>query len=875
LPISYSNNFFFVWRQTLPLLPYEEPWWLYSDDTSLYQKRTLLYQNQTARLSEAVFAPDNPGFFSGTSLVSPMEGLFVHPYRFPVMFRNYCTIILRNLWKNKLYSLVNIISLAVGIASMVWGFQDYRYSFSYNNFHKDGSHIFRVLTRTSGSDNLKGYCPQYLAQLAKKDFPDIKETLRWDSRDLSVKADQSDPFSAYVHFTDDRFFELFHFPLISGSIRLEDRSTVLITQKAAKKYFGDRDPIGKTLVFYSDEPYKKPLKVTGVLQDPPENSSFQFELITHSDNQLKSDGSRIKNDDWAWLSDAVFLKISDPAQAPRLARAFAKYIPFQQSARQDIQLKSFSLQPLSQVADAYDVESNALYRRPTDSAAFGPVVLSFLILLSACLNFANTSVAQSNRRLKEMGVRKVMGSHVHQIILQQLMECAFIVVIAIGLSVVLNNFWLPTFNSMFRGVKIEAHYFSDLKLLGFLVTILISVTLLAGAYPAFYISRFNATNIFRGSVKFGGNNFFSRILLGLQVAISFVTVIAGVAFSRNSSFQNDFDYGYDKADVIGVDLHSSSNYAAARDAFATMPGVEQLAGTINNVGFSYNNVALQTGGEKKESLFLKTGEHYIHLMKLKLVAGRDFLPSGKGDIEKSMLVNEKLAFQFGWKPQVALGKQIRIGDTTVYTVVGVLKDFTPNTLFEPKEPVAMVLADPSQYSKIIIRAKPGALSAVFAQAKSTWTQLYPMKPFGGYYQDEVAAEAANVNKSVATIFFWFAIISVVMAATSMFALVSLNVLKKSKEIAIRKVVGAEDRHIFQLVMKGYSWILLISALLGCYGGYALSKLLMDMIFQINSGVSPASLAISFFGVLLICGATIGARVWIVLRSKATDALKSN
>src|SRR5664279_1248003 len=188
--------------------------------------------------------------------------------------------------------------------------------------------------------------------------------------------------------------------------------------------------------------------------------------------------------------------------------------------------------------------------RPTDAAAFGPIVLAVLILLSACLNFANTSVAQSNRRLKEMGVRKVMGSSYAQIMLQQLLECAIIVLLASALSVLLNNFWLPTFNNMFRNVKLEAHYLSDYTLMGMIGIIFLLVTLLAGAYPAFYISRFNATNIFRGSVKFGGSNLFSRILLGLQVAISFITVIAAVAFSRNSTFQSKLDYGYDKVNAV-------------------------------------------------------------------------------------------------------------------------------------------------------------------------------------------------------------------------------------------------------------------------------------------------------------------------------------
>ncbi len=791
------------------------------------------------------------------------------------MFKNYCTIIFRNLWKNKLYTVVNIVSLAVGIASIVWGFQTYRNSFSYNNFHKDQKSIFRVLTKVAGNDNLKGYCPEYLAVMAKNDFPVVKESVRWDSRGLNVKADGNDPFEAQAHFTDPQFFHLFNFPLVRGSNDLSDRSTVLITETAAKKFFGDADPLGKTLTFYSDESFKMPLKVTGILKDPPLTSSFQFQLITNNDNQLKADGSRIKMDNWEWLSDAVFVRLSNPADASKLARDFGKYVPLQHSVRQDVQLKSFALDPLSNVLNENGVENNSLYRRPDDSATYGPLVLAILILLSACLNFANTSVAQSNRRLKEMGVRKVMGSSLRQIIFQQLMECAVIVILAILLSVVINNFWLPTFSSMFNHLKIEAHYLSDYTLLSFLGIIFIIVTLLAGAYPAFYVSRFNATNIFRGSIKFGGSNLFSRVLLGLQVAISFITVIAGVAFARNSTFQSQYDYGYQKANVIGVDLQSESAYIPVRDALSNVQGVDKLAGTVNNIGFSYSRLPLEANGIKNESIYIKTGDNYIDLMKLKLIAGRNFIPESTSDIGKSMIINEKLAFQFGRKPEDAIGKQIKPNDTTTCTVIGVLKDFTQETLFDPIQPVAMVLADPSKYSKIIVKAKPGSLNTVFADTKAAWLKLYPGRPFRGYYQDELDAQAANVNESVAVIFRWFAIISVLMAATSMFALVSLNVLKKSKEIAIRKVVGAEDRHIFQLVMKGYTWVILLAALIGCYGGYTLSKLLMDLIFRINAGVSSSSLAISFAGVLIICGLTIAARVWLVLRTKATDALKAN
>jgi len=348
-----------------------------------------------------------------------------------------------------------------------------------------------------------------------------------------------------------------------------------------------------------------------------------------------------------------------------------------------------------------------------------------------------------------------------------------------------------------------------------------------------------------------------------------------VAFSRNATFQSKLDYGYEKANVIGVDLQNESAFPAVRDEFSKIPDIENMAGTLHNIGFSYYRIPLEAKGNKVESIYIKTGAPYFELMKLKLAAGRSFYAEGTGDYERAMIINEKLAFQFGWKSDDAVGKQIRNSDTSVCTVIGVVKDFTQNTVFDEIQPVAMVLTSPDKYARIIVRAKPGTINTVFAGLKTAWAKLYPTKPFRGYYQDEIASEAASVNESIATIFKWFAMISVLMAATSMFALVSLNVLKRSKEIAIRKVVGAEDRHIFQLVMRGYTWIIIISAIIGSYGGYMLSKLLMDLIFRINAGVSSSSLGISFAGVLIICACTIGVRVWMVLRSKITDALKAN
>lgn len=791
------------------------------------------------------------------------------------MLINYFKIAFRNLWRNKFFTVINTIGLSLGIAAVVWGIQTYRYTFSFDNFHANNNSIFRVLSKAQGTDMAKGICPMPLASFAKQDFSAIQQVIRWDSRGLDIKAEQNEPFAGSANYTDPAFFELFNFPLVKGTVNLNNKSTVVITEQAAAKYFGKTDPIGKTLLFHSDEPYKKSLTVTGVLKNPPMNSSFQFELITHFDNQLKGDGSPIKTDDWSWFANAVFVKLSNPAEAETIAKNFDKYLPLQQEARKDLQLTGFKLQSFSEMAlQSRAIENNGLMERPDDAAAFGPLVLALLVLLSACLNFANTSVSQSNRRLKEMGVRKVMGSSRRQIMIQQLIECSIIVLIAIGFSMLINKWWLPTFNSMFGFVNITADYFADYTLLLILGIILVVTTLLAGGYPALYISRFNASHIFRGSVKFGGSNLFSKLLLGFQIVVSFITVIAGLAFSRNAEFQRTYDYGYDKDNVIGFFVPADNGYQALRNEISKLPGVEQVAGARQHLSFWQRTASLEATGIKKESQYMEVGENYVNTVKLKLLTGRNFTEDGKGDIGQSMLINQKLAFQFGWKDNEAIGKQIRI-DTSVCTVVGVLKDFTPGNLYEPIESFAIRKTDPSKYAQLIVRAKQGELINVYNQSKKIWAGLFPLKPFRGYYQSEATADSIRTNSSIATIFFWFAIISVLLAATGLFALISLTVLKKTREIAIRKVVGANAAHIYRLVLKGYLLVFFLGAALGCYAGYSLSKLLMDMIFRINAGVAITTLWVSLICVVLIAAVTIGSRVWYALRTKPSEVLKSN
>lgn len=790
------------------------------------------------------------------------------------MYKNFLKIVFRNLWKYKGYTLLNVVGMAVGIAAMVWGYQTYRFSFSFDDFHRDRQHVYRALTYRKDAEGLKGIFPTAAVQTAKAEFPGIKEAVRYDSRRLNVKYNTGDVFSEPVHFTDPAFFTLFDFPLVAGNNDLTDPNAVLLTETVAKKYFGNQNPVGKVLTFYAGETYAMPVTVKGVLKDVPLNSSMQFGMITRFENQLKSDAKKITPDDWGWFADAVFFYIPAPADAERLEKGLARYLPLQNKAREDVKLSGFKLVTLQQNAEWRNVIGfNGLHERPDTSAAYGPLVLAFLIFLSACLNFSNTTVARANRRLKEIGMRKVMGSTHAQLMGQLLLECSLIVAASVLLSTGVNNWWMPAFNSMFGGISVGANYLHDTPLLVFLLCMLVSATMLAGAYPAFYISRFSPTSIFRGTVKFGGSNLFSRLMLGLQLTIAIITVVAGIAFARNSAFQRDYDYGYTIENTMGVALNDSTAYAAFKNSLSSLPGITALTGTRNHIGFNDRNEVAEAEGAKKEVTYLEVGRDYPQTMGLKMAAGRGFDAALESDYATALLITQKAAALFGWKEGEAVGKRMHL-DSTDYNVVGVLKDFHSESLFDPTQPVVMKLGRERRFQYLIVQAKPQDLTRVYAKVKDAWKGLFPLKPFDGFYQNGIKAEAYQTTTSIATIFFWFAIVSILLTATGLFALVSLTALKKMKEIAMRKVVGARPRHILLVINKDYFWIFGIAAFAGCYGGWALSGLLLNSIFKINAGVQPVSLVGSVIVLFAIAAVTSGIKVWQAVRTNPVKLLRA-
>ena len=320
-------------------------------------------------------------------------------------------------------------------------------------------------------------------------------------------------------------------------------------------------------------------------------------------------------------------------------------------------------------------------------------------------------------------------------------------------------------------------------------------------------------------------------------------------------------------------ITDTTAFPVFRNEIAAIPQVTALAGTRSHIGYGYRNAVAEAESKKSETNFLEVGRDYIKTMNLKVAEGREFDSQMEGDYINSILITQNLAANYGWTDKEALGKKMFI-DSVNYSVVGVLKNFKVDQLFDPEEPVVMKLGKENRYQFLVMQAKLPDLETVYAKTRDAWKKVFPMKPFTGFYQNEITHEAFMVTNNIAKIFFWFAIISVLLTATGLFALVSLTVVKKMKEIALRKVAGAKGRHILVLINKGYIWIFIIGAGIGVYGGYALTKLLLNAIFKVNSGIATSTLVNAVIVLFVIAAITSGIKVWQAVRTNPVKLLRT-
>lgn len=756
------------------------------------------------------------------------------------MIKNYLTVTFRNLLKNRLFTLINIAGLGIALSVCIVAFFNHMFNYEFDRTHENFDEIYRVtcFRDMEGREQEYGVIPATLGLVAGKEIPGIEKSARVMRAGSNVKVGD-DIYPAQISFADPEFLEIFTFPAVRGSIRsIDDRGSVLISRSMAGTLFGGKQPVGRTLVLMNEENKEFTYTVGAVFEDLPENSSFRIDIISHFDNFLFMWG---RNDtDWKLLVHVLFIQAPDKSVIPSVTASLKNYLPVQNNAREDFRINRFSLVPLKDVgANTREIWSSALFPSLHPAALIAPPIMALFILLIACFNFANTSIATFSKRLKEIALRKTFGGQRRQLAAQFMIETLIICLLAMLLGIAFARFLVPAYSSLWAYMSIEMTLTEYPVFWAFLVLLVLLTGFVAGVYPALHVSAFSPSTVLKGSGTFGRTGTLSSLLLTLQFSISVMALVMGIVFVKNARYQETLDLGYDRDKLIVIPVVPEL-FTSFRNEILNNPKIISAEGTQNHIGWGSYRRPVKFLQTQLEVDVLDIGPEYASAMGLRLIEGRlfDESRSAADRANGSIVVNQKFVHDFGWKEPV--GQTITLYDTTTLTVIGVVEDFYTSGLWEVIEPAMLRLARNDEYWNIAVRAEPGDLAGVLEYLENAWKSMGTNYIFRGIVQEDTMQEEKDINGSITKVNLFLAVTATLLSLIGMYNLVSLDVIRRTKEVGIRKIQGASVPIIMYLLSKKFLVVLVIASLLGSVGGYYISVMLLDSIWdyfiEIKAGV---------------------------------------
>ncbi|MEM9884835.1 MAG: ABC transporter permease [Bacteroidota bacterium] len=787
------------------------------------------------------------------------------------MFKNYIKISFRHLWKHKSHVLINLLGLGAGIGTCLLAYLTWKFDYDFDRFHQESDRIYKVITTKQSNHQEYAVSPLPMAGVSKE-IVGVAESIIMDGDGVLV-TNGEESYLEGVIFTEDNFLKWFNFPLVLGEGDLSNPNSLLITERLASKYFGSSNPIGQTLVFYPETAYQRELTVTGVLQNSPLNSSIYLEFVTNISNQFNLDGKRTDIQNWNNLVDGTFLVLEESASPNAVNEQLQSYLAVQNQANQDWKAERFDLLSLSNMASyATELRWNMMRPNLNDAMIWGTILMGITLLLTACFNFTSMMISLAGKRLKEIGVRKVMGSSRQQLIVQLLVEGFIMSLASIGIGLLLLKMVLPYYNQMWRELDLHLIFWNNIPLIAFLTGMLLLTTFLAAAYPALYISAFSPTQIFRGKVKFSGSNLFSRLLLGLQVATAMMGLVTAITFAQNAKYQEETDLGFQKDGIQSIFTSSEQSFAAMQQIAQQSPSVKMVAGTQSLMGGGNTpRVEFNLRGEKQETDLLRVGKAYLELMEIGLHSGRSFDYNLMSDYEKIILVNEQFASNY-FPNENPIGQQIELYDTMRFTIVGVVNDFLKNGFFNPVYPLVIDLEKPDRFNHLLVKTNPENMLATRDYLEEKWKEQFPYEPFESSYQYDFAVYGVKITNNVKKMTFATSIMSVLLMIAGFVALLSMDILKRLKEITIRRILGARASHIAYLLGNRFFLLVALNLVIGGAIGMYVSKMALDGIYELHVGVNPQTTFLAASAMLLVVGAVIAGRLFNVLKTDPSRTL---
>lgn len=787
------------------------------------------------------------------------------------MIKNYLLIGFRNALRNRVSTFINVMGLSLGVSIAITIFIFIDNQMDTDSFHINNDRIYQATNHVL-VDNKKedwGSSPMLLGPSLKSDVAAVEETTRIEFSSGAVRHNDV-VFNVDIWFVDPAFQKIFSFPLREGNNNaLSNKSQIVITHDMAVKYFGNDSALGKPISIKFSNNQKREFTVGAVLE-MPYNSSFFFSILipmaVFEDLKFKDAY------DWSYLTDATFILLKVDHTISEVTASMNKYKTLQNSSSPEWPIEDFNFHKLKGLPQIAMEIINAVSWGTALEGLISLGTVATLLLLLACFNYMNVAVATVSTRLKEIGIRKVIGSGrkelIQQFLTENLLLCTLSLLIGIGLS---YYFFSPALDALIP-ISIPFAFSSGKVMFLFFAGLLLFVALISGAYPALYVSSFQPIQVLKGKEKFGQRSVFSRVLLTFQFFLAFTTIVGSFVFIDNSLYLKNKDWGYEHAQNYVVPIARYEQYLSLRDKISAQPLKMSLAGSANHIGYQNTRISFEHKGKRMQSIHFKVGFDYLETMNLRLKEGRLFNTAIQTDHVESVVITELFAKKMNWDHPLQQTFEI---DGVNRVVIGVVKNFQYEAFYKIMEPVMFSITPEENYKFISVKSEPGSEKKTEAFLKATWKEIAPDDPYAGFFQDEVFYDFHRDNDANTMILVFVSSVALILSCLGLFGLVSYNITRRLKEFSIRKVFGANTGQIFKLMNVDYIWILSISFLLGAPVGFFATNTLIQHIYPDPQSAGPMPFIIAVASMVVTVGVTIGLQMKRVVKENPAFTLRND
>lgn len=746
------------------------------------------------------------------------------------MLKNYIKTAWRNLWKGRVFNGMNVLGLAIAIASSTLLLLTVYFEFSYDKFNKNLDNIYQVYFTASRPDGAEksGAMPLPLTPTLKAEYPEIRYITRANGGNATVTYGDKQ-LNKSVLFADADLFKIFTYPIISGDSKGIPRlNDVVITQPAAKSIFGNADPIGKTITLtYGNQPHT--FIVSAIMADFPGNSSMAGDIVLRFEN---TPGYQENLNEWYNRSHSVYVQLNDNVNAAVLENKLKAFE--EKHLKKDLddlkrdgakllpngQRESINLTPYGNTH--FNTEISGVDGSPISKTyVIALLIIALFILIIASINFVNLSVARSFTRAREVGVRKTLGAGKWQLLTQFWVETILICLIALLIGLALATAILPGFKATFKSNISIALLWQPLQLAS-AVVMFILITVVAGFYPALLMMRYKTVQVLKGSVSTNKPGKVRNILLVVQFSLATLLTICTLVTWQQIKYIQNKPLGFNKTEVLSIPVGSSLQGNQALQLFRNQmqgqAGVVSISGAYNNMGRGKDGssftsvVTYEYKGHNLRSHLQKVDFDYLKTLDIKLLEGRDFSRDFASDTN-NLVINEKMAAEINGGKNV-LGTYLPMFDgQPPMQVIGIVKDYNFRSLHEDVQPISLTMDKGFPINYIFVRLKPNSLSQSYNLVKEKWHATFPNVEFNGTWLNENTEKQYRNEKRLSTIYVSAAIIAIVISCIGLLAMSVMVIMQRTKEIGIRKVLGASVTSIVMLISKEFVKLVLLASVI--------------------------------------------------------------